>query len=131
MFYLAHRLTRAYIIYRHKYSIRDTSIGTILLDAPPTQRYTPLMRRQRLSMLLLLLLAAALASCSHQHEQPSLYRRFSLWRVRKRRAFQRFAHFSGVQYSLVPLLLPFLKTPREWGFANYFRRLGHWYAINR
>src|SRR5258708_11844856 len=81
------------------------SIGTILLDAPPTQRYTPLMRRQRISMLLLLLLAAALASCSHQHEQPSLYRRFSLWRVRKRRAFQRLAHFSGVQYSLVRLLL--------------------------
>src|SRR5260370_17459115 len=43
------------------------SIGTILLDAPPTQRYTPLMRRQRISMLLLLLLAAALASCSPGH----------------------------------------------------------------
>src|SRR5712692_9432523 len=67
MFYLTHRLTRAYIIYRHKYSIGDTSIGTILLDAPPTQRYTPLMRRQRISMLLLLLLAAALASCSPGH----------------------------------------------------------------
>src|SRR5260221_9712753 len=67
MFYLAHRLTRAYIIYRHKYSIRDTSIETILLDAPPTQRYTPLMRRQRINILLLLLLEAALASCSPGH----------------------------------------------------------------
>ncbi len=38
-----------------------------MLDAPPTQRYTPLMRRQRISMLLLLLLAAALASCSPGH----------------------------------------------------------------
>src|SRR5260221_5535000 len=123
MFYLAHRLTRAYIIYRHKYSIRDTSIGTILLDAPPTQRYTPLMRRQRISMLLLLLLAAALASCSHQHEQPSLYRRFSLWRVRKRRAFQKLAHFSGVQYSLVRLLLTSLNTPPQLGFSPNFRRL--------
>src|SRR5258707_5982740 len=106
MFYLAHRLTRAYIIYRHKYSIRDTSIGTILLDAPPTQRYTPLMKRQRISMLLLLLLAAALASCSHQHEQPSLYRRFSLLRVPERPGFQRLAHFSRVQYSFVRLLPP-------------------------
>src|SRR5258707_14157226 len=35
----------------------------------------------------------------------SIQRRLFLWCARKRRAFQRLAHFSGVQYSLVRLLL--------------------------